>query len=182
MKFVTRRLVIRDITQKDAPAIVLQANNLKVTRNPCIVPYPYTVKDAQRFIRNCIKQARAKNRKSYEFAVEIKKSKEVAGLIGITDLNSFSQTASIGYLLGEKHWRKGIMSEALEAMIKFAFRRLNLKRLQAEVFFENKASVELLKKFAFKKEGLRRQAVRAKSTGKWHDVWIYGLLKSDIKR
>ena len=134
MKLATRRLVIRDITQKDAPAIVLQANNLNVARNLFVAPYPYTLKDAQKFIRRCIKQARPKSRKSYGFVIVIKKTKELAGMIGITDLNSFSQTASIGYWLGEKHWRKGITSEALEAMIKFAFRRLNLKRLQAEAF------------------------------------------------
>jgi RimJ/RimL family protein N-acetyltransferase len=51
----------------------------------------------------------------------------------------------------------------------------------ADVAVENKASWKLLEKAGFKKEGLKRKSARTKSTGKWHDTYSFGLLRSDVK-
>jgi RimJ/RimL family protein N-acetyltransferase len=102
-------------------------------------------------------------------------------MIGFSNLNEFIKRAEVGYWLGEKYWRQGITEEALRAFVKFAFLKVKLVRLQADVAVENKASANLLKKVGFKKEGLRRKAERAKSTGEWHDTYAFGLLRSDVK-
>ena len=178
MRIVTERLILRPPTLKDAEDIAASANNLDVTRYLAVVPYPYSVKDARDFIRRRRKKA---NRNPYNFGITLKQSGKIVGMIGFTGLDKFSGKADVGYWLGKKYWRQGIVTEAMEAIVKFAFRKLKLVRLQAEVYVENKASANLLKKLGFKKEGLKRKGARAKSTGKWHDTYVYGLLRSDIK-
>ncbi len=178
MRIVTERLILRPPTLKDAEDIAQNANRIDVSRYLALVPYPYRVKDARDFIKLRRKKA---TRNPYNFGITLKHSGKLVGMIGFTGFNKFSDKAEVGYWLGKKYWRQGITAEALKAMVRFAFRKLKLVRLQADVFVENKASAKLLKKIGFKKEGLKRKAARAKSTGKWHDTYAFGLLRSDVK-
>ncbi len=177
MRLVTTRLILRRPTLKDAEDIAEHANNLNVSKYLALVPYPYNIKDSRKFISSRSK----KEKHQRDFAIMYKPSGKVVGMIGFMGIDNFSKKAEVGYWLGEKYWGQGIATEAMDAMVNFAFQKLKLIRLQAEVCIENRPSANLLKKFGFKKEGLKRKARRAKSTGKWHDVCIYGLLKSDIK-
>jgi len=178
MRLVTTRLILRRPTLKDAEDIAKQANNSHVSKYLALVPYPYTIKDARKFISSCSK----KKKHQRDFAIMYKPSGKVIGMIGFMGIDNFSKKADVGYWLGEKYWGQGIATEAMEAMVSFAFQKLKLIRLQAEVYVKNRLSANLLKKLGFKKEGLKRKARRAKSTGKWHDVCIYGLLKSDVRQ
>ena len=178
MRIVTERLILRPPTLKDAEDIARNANNIDVSRYLALVPYPYSVKNAKDFIKLRRKKA---TRNPYNFGITLKHSGKLVGMIGFTGLDKFSAKTEVGYWLGKKHWRQGITTEAMKAMVKFAFRKLKLVRLQADVAIENKASANLLKKIGFKKEGLKRKSARAKSTGKWHDTYVFGLLRSDVK-
>ena len=174
MHIVTERLILRPPTLKDAADIVENVNNLSVSRYLAVVPYPYTIKDARFFIKLSKKDP-------HNFGIALKQTGKIIGMIGLKNLNDFVKRAEVGYWLGEKYWGQGIATEALQALIKYSFRKLKLVRLQAGTAVENKASAKLLKKVGFKKEGLRRKAMRAKSTGKWHDTYHFGLLRSDVK-
>ena len=178
MRIVTERLILRPPTLKDAEDIAANANSIDVSRCLALVPYPYGVKDARDFINL---RGKKTTRNPYNFGITLKHSGKLVGMIGFTGLDKFSGKTEVGYWLGKKYWRQGITAEALKAMVKFAFRKLKLVRLQADVFVENKVSANLLKKIGFKKEGLKRKSARSKSTGKWHDAYVFGLLKSDVK-
>jgi len=174
MRLVTERLILRPLVFKDAEDIAENLNNIDVSRYLSIVPYPYNLKNAKDFIKI--------TRKSRNFfAIALKSSEKVAGIIALMNVDSYVKKADIGFWLGEKYWRQGIAAEALPAIVKFAFSKLKLVRLQATVAIKNKTSVKLLRKAGFKKEGLRRKALRAKSTGKWHDTYVFGLLRTDVK-
>jgi [ribosomal protein S5]-alanine N-acetyltransferase len=178
MRIVTERLILRPPILKDAADIARNANHIEVTKCLTLVPYPYTVKDARYFIKLCRKNAK---NDPYNFGITLKSSGKLVGMIGLTGLDKFSAKAGVGYWLGKKYWRQGITTEALKAIVKFAFLKLKLVRLGTDVFVENKASANLLKKIGFKKEGFKRKSERAKSTGKWHDTYSFGLLRSDVK-
>jgi RimJ/RimL family protein N-acetyltransferase len=181
MRLVTKRLVLREVRKTDAHDIVQNINNLKVSQYLATAPYPYRLKDAKYHIRLCAKRARKRKKEDYDFIIELKLDNRVIGGTGIYKVDRFSQKAEIGYWVSEKYWRQGIGLEVLNSLIGFAFHKLKVRRLQAEVFCQNRASVKLLERAGFKKEGFLRQAARAKSTGKWHDVYVYGLIRSDIK-
>lgn len=99
------------------------------------------------------------------------------GIIGKCILFNFSQKnhrAEIGYILNRDYWRQGLMQQALEAVIGFAFNTLNLHRIEADVDTENAGSLAILEKIGFKREGLFRD--RWYLYDKWQDSVMLGLL------
>ncbi len=178
MRIVTERLILRPPTLKDAEDIVENVNDLSVSRYLALVPYPYSVKDARDFIK--LRRKKAKHN-PYNFGIVLKQTGKIIGMVGLRSLDKFVRKADVGYWLGKKYWGHGIATEALEAIVKFAFLKMKLVRLQADVAIENKASAKLLKKVGFRKEGLKRKGGRAKSTGKWHNTYLFGLVRSDVK-
>ena len=104
-------------------------------------------------------------------------------LIGKVNLYLFeraSRRAEIGYVLGRAHWGRGLMTEALAAVLGYAFDDLELHRIEADVDPEHAASLALLGKFGFRREGLFRD--RWYVHGKWHDSVMLGLLAADCIR
>jgi len=182
MKLTTKRLILRLPTLKDTKNLAEQANNLEVSRMMCPVPYPYTLKDAKWFVLNCQKKAKENPRTHFGCVIELKEEKKVIGVLTLEDINYSEGYGDYGYWIGEKYWGQGIMTEALEAFIDFAFKKLKLNRLQIACFVENKGSEAIAKKLGFKLEGTIRQGARSKATGKTHDYNIYGLLKKEWKR
>ncbi len=83
----------------------------------------------------------------------------------------------IGYILRRDAWGKGYASEAVTRIIDYGFRELGLRRIFADVDPDNAASIVLLEKLGFVREGLLR--------AEWEthigvrDSYIYGLLAAD---
>jgi len=181
MKLITKRLVLRDLKKTDAKSIVENMNNLKVSKWLLIVPYPYKLKHAADWIKSQKKYLKEKPRKDYTFGIELKEEKKIIGAIGIHKIDKFQGKATTGYWLGEKYWKKGYGSEALKAILDFAFKKLKLRRIEAGVFIGNPSSGKLLEKFGAKKEGMKREAYRCKADEKIKDEVVYGLLKKEYK-
>ncbi len=103
-------------------------------------------------------------------------------MVGTTGFNRWSRgnsTAEIGYDLARNQWGKGLMTEALEAMLSFGFTRMALNRTEADVTSGNDASVRVLEKLGFVYEGTLRQ--RGYWKGGYHDLQYFGLLREDWK-
>lgn len=182
MKIETERLIIREWKNSDMKSLIENINNINVTKYLLVVPYPYTKKDAKWWLNHCMKELKKKPRKSYQFAIALKRDNKLIGGMGFSDINDFSNTGEIGYWISEKCWGQGMTSEAIEAVLRLAFKKLKLRRVNWPVFIENKASNHLATKFGAVLEGKIRKACRAKSTGKIHDENFYGLLKEDWEK
>lgn len=87
-------------------------------------------------------------------------------------------SADIGYELASCFWRQGIMSEALQAVLKFGFDQMRLQFVSAEVMLDNIASKNLLKKLGFECQGVLKQHGFWK--GQYHDLEQFVLLRPDI--
>ena len=179
MKLQTKRLILRELNDKDLKELVKQANNIKVAQYTELIPNPYSITDGKWFIKNCIKNVKKKPQNHYPFAICDKSTNKFMGMIGYTHFDSFTKSAELGYWIGEEYWRQGYMSEAVEKMISFGFMNLKLIRINAHTMNENIASNNLLENFGFVHEGGSKKGVRTKSTKKWHDTRHYGLLKED---
>lgn len=83
----------------------------------------------------------------------------------------------VGYDLREEHCRKGIMTEALTAIIGKAFSEKGINRIQAFVSLDNIASCKVLEKLGFKREGVIRE--KHYFRGKYYDHFCYSLLKRE---
>ena len=182
MKIMTERLILRDLKKTDARDLQINANNIKIAKYIPPFPYPYLLKDAKSFINHCIKEQNKKPRENYEFCIELKSENKIIGMISVTKVDKFQGTCTVGYWLGEKYWRQGIIFEAMKTIIEFIFNKLKLRRINIEAFGDNDASNALIKKMGFTYEGTLRKKDRDRATGKIHDDIKYGMLKSDYKR
>lgn len=114
------------------------------------------------------------------YAFLIFRADDGAMLGGITINNirrGVAQAASIGYWMGAPHARKGYMSAALAALVPFAHGTLRLKRIEAACLPHNAASIGLLKKMHFSREGIARQYLCI--AGKWQDHVLFARLAED---
>ena len=118
--------------------------------------------------------------RAYSFLIFKIDDKTLLGGINIGNVRrGVSQSASLGYWIGEKHSRNGYMKEALNLLIPSLFIDLRLNRIEAATLEENIASKNLLKKIGFKKEGVLRKYL--KINGTWRDHILYGLIENDFK-
>lgn len=102
-------------------------------------------------------------------------------MIGTVGFNAWSpkhKRAEIGYELHPEYWRKGYATEAVSEVISYGFKELDLTRIGAIVFIENKASNELLTKLGFQKEGVLRNYMY--QNGVPYDTYVYSLLRTEI--
>ena len=104
----------------------------------------------------------------------------LVGKLNLFDFDAANRRAEIGYALDPRLWGRGLMTEALEPVIGWAFGELALHRLEADVDPDNAASLALLARFGFRREGLARE--RWCVNGEWRDSVLLGLLAADYRR
>ncbi|MEJ8571765.1 GNAT family protein [Microbaculum marinum] len=88
-----------------------------------------------------------------------------------------TQSASLGYWIGESFARQGYMTAAVSALVPFVFEQLRLHRLEAACLPSNAASIRLLEKVGFAREGFARRYLRI--NGVWQDHFLYAMLSDD---
>jgi ribosomal-protein-alanine N-acetyltransferase len=88
-----------------------------------------------------------------------------------------AQSGTLGYWIGEYHARQGFMRETLQAVTHYAFRVLDLSRLEAACLPENTASRGVLEKSGFKYEGVAQSYLQI--NGRWRNHVLYANLRSD---
>lgn len=104
----------------------------------------------------------------------------VIGSCGYYNLNKAHHSVEIGYDLHPAHWRQGIMTEVLTAVIDYGYSEkfpFWLNRIEALTYVEHGASAGLLKKLGFQEEGIRREYGYWK--GQFHDLRGFSLLRRD---
>lgn len=155
-----KHFVLRPFRRGDEASLVRHINNPKIYRNTLRIPYPYRMRDAREWVRKCRTANHARKKTDVNFAIEIDGG--VAGGIGLSHIVP-RHKAEIGYWLGEEYWGKGIMTEAAKRVTRFGFKNLRLKRIYAGVFPRNRASMRVLEKAGYEREGILRKQARKKA-------------------
>jgi RimJ/RimL family protein N-acetyltransferase len=156
----------------DIPAVAAHANNSKIGRNLRDgFPDPYTPEDARAFIehaRSLVPPTR--------FAIVVQG--EAVGSIGFTlHPNVERVSAEMGYWLGEAFWGRGITTDAVRALTRYAIAAHGLTRVYAVPFEWNPASARVLEKAGFVCEGrMRRSVIKA---GQILDSFLYAFTVSE---
>jgi len=119
-------------------------------------------------------------RELFQWGVALQDDDRVVGTCTLTRLDVENRRAEVGFALARAHWGNGYMREALAALIHWAFDDLELHRLEADVDPRNAASIHLLERLGFRKEGHLRE--RWLVCGEVQDSLIYGLLHRDWAR
>lgn len=172
MQIRTPTSLLRDWTSEDVSSLVRYANNPHVAATMRdAFPSPYTTDDALRFIA----LATSPGPRIF-LAIEV--NGEACGGIGISLFNDvYYRTAEIGYWLAEPCWGRGIVTDAVRAMVPVAFERFDIIRLQAGIFATNRASMRILEKCGFSREAVHADAVT--KDGMTMDEVVYVLLRNE---
>lgn len=119
-------------------------------------------------------------REDQGYALFVYRNEDGALVGGITLTNirrGVAQTVSLGYWMGEAFAGKGYMAAGVRTLIPYAFGALGFRRIEAACVPTNEASVRLLERVGFTREGLARQYLCI--NGAWMDHTLYGLVKGD---
>jgi ribosomal-protein-alanine N-acetyltransferase len=157
---------VRSWEAGDIPSLVEQANNRKIWMNlRDRFPHPYTAADG----RHHLKSVRASTPETM-FAIAVDR-KAVGGIGFIPQKDVERVSAEIGYWLGEAYWGRGIVTEALIAVTKYAVDQHRLTRLFALPFAFNHGSCRVLEKAGYTREArMRRSAIK---DGQIIDQFLY---------
>jgi ribosomal-protein-alanine N-acetyltransferase len=117
------------------------------------------------------------DKRGIRWGIKVKENQRMIGTVGLNGLQLKNKRAEIGYELHPAYWRKGYSEEAIKAVINFSFNQLDLHRIGAVVYPENEASINLLIKLGFAKEGLLRGYINQNE--QFHDTYVLSLLKPE---
>jgi [ribosomal protein S5]-alanine N-acetyltransferase len=174
----TERLLLRKMRLDDAEAMFAYASDPEVTRYVLWEPHR-SIEDSERFLRLAAEGYEKGDFGSW--GVVLKDDGAFVGTCGV-DV-SYAPTharAELGYVLSREHWGRGLMPEAVRAVIRFGFGRMGLNRMEARCIAENAASARVMEKAGMTYEGTLREREFIK--GAYRDMKLYSILRREYRR
>ena len=174
--FATERLVVRLVEAGDLDALFVVNSDDEATR---FLPYPSwrSMADAEAWYARTT--GLHDDGKARQFVVIDRGDDRVIGAAVLFNVDVPGR-AEVGYVLGRRDWSRGLMREAIDALLAHAFDEMALRRIEAHVDPRNIASHRLLIALGFVHEGTLRERNVVK--GEVVDSNIYGLLARDRRR
>lgn len=160
------KIELRSWASSDAPTLAKIANNPNIAANLTNhFPHPYALVDAERYI-NMV----AENPLIQTIEIDGTPSGGI-GLHPQSDI--FCKNAELGYWLAEPFWGHGIMPIAVEKMVEFGFKNLDIDRIFARPFHTNVGSQRVLEKSGFRLEARLEKTIF--KNGTYLDELIYSI-------
>lgn len=169
--FETTRCQIRLPEERDIASLARYANDREIWLNlRDRFPHPYSEADARAYIGHL--NAAESNT---SFGIDV--GGEIVGMVSLMPGNDIERINSeIGYWLGRPFWGRGIVTEAVRAVTRHAFREMKMERVFAVPFTRNPASCRVLEKVGYVREGtMRRSAIK---DGLILDQYLYATYRS----
>ena len=110
----------------------------------------------------------------------IRHKEQLVGLIGFKDTDFTNKRTEIGYWLSESAQGKGIMTQAVRALLGYAFSEMNMNRVQIKTAVENIKSSNIPKRLGFQLEGIERDG-ELLVDNVYTDINVFSLLKKEFK-
>ena len=170
----TERLILRPMRMRDAEDLFAYAQDPEVSRHVLWDTHE-TPRQTRSALRSALRQYRSGAPGS--FAIERRSDRRMIGTIGFMWINCDHRSAEVGYSLARDCWNQGYATEALGAVLRFAFRTLKLNRVEAMHEVDNPASGRVMEKCGMTCEGTLRSRVYNKDH--FSDVRLYAILRDD---
>ena len=175
-KLFTDQLVLRSVESRDAPQIALHLSEWDVVKQTSTVPFPYDERSALTWIARVGRRHKAG--REYAFAITRRDDDELVGAVAMAiSSEDDGQIGEIGFWLGMPHWGQGYAREAVQALTAFGIEGLNLKRIDAVLFRDNKNSKRVLEKCGYRKD--RAEVRDFPDRGGRRKVLLYSISKSE---
>ncbi len=168
----TERLLLRCVKRSDAPEILFLRSDETVMKY-IKREKTKTIEEAEGFID--MVSDWLTNNEAVQWAICLKNEPgKLIGMIGFWRFLKEHYRAEVGYTLHPQHWGKGIMKEALIAVIDFGFKNIRLHSIEARINIENTASGIVLEKAGFTREGYFKEDFYF--SDKFVDTGVYSLV------
>ncbi len=176
-RLTTERLILRRMDMNDARDIFEYGRDREVARHVLWDAY-ISIAEARAYVR-CM-QRKYRMGEPASWCIELKGSGRVVGTIGYMWYNRDHNSAEVGYSLARDQWNKGIMTEALEEVLRYSFEEMQIHRVEAQHETDNPASGKVMLKCGMQHEGTLRG--RLLNKGRYVDVDIYSILRDEYRR
>lgn len=170
---VSKRVVLREFTRDDVDDVLAIIGDDKVT---AWLSFDSRNRDqAIAMIEGALERAHQEPRTEYYLAVTKQGDNRVIGFarIGFAGVKA----GKLGYAIAAQEWGRGYATDAARALTTFAFTELGLHRISAAIGPENAASIAMVEKLGFTREGVLRDHVF--TNGSWRDSILYSVLEHE---
>ena len=151
-------------------------NDYEVTRFMETGVFPTTAEGLQKYVETV-----ADSPTNIMLAIMEKKSNQHVGNIKLGSIQWIHRRADLGIMIGEKSvWGKGYGKEAMELVLEFGFKRLQLNKIFLGVFADHHPAVESYQKLGFVIEGTLKEHLFR--DGQFRDEFLMGVLRSDYEK
>lgn len=178
LPIVTERLHLRPFALTDCDGVHRYASDPEATRY--LSWGPNTVAETREFVAGAASRAADPACADVELVIVDADRDEVVGGCGLMSRRPQYREYEVGYCLRRSRWGAGIATEAIQALAAFGFATLGAHRIFGLVDAENPASVRVLEKLGFQREGrLRRDSLKGDV---WRDTFVYAVLEDEWPR
>ncbi len=177
-KLETKRLILRKAAPEDAqPMYENWASDPEVTKFLTWPPHSSPAV-SEAVLKSWIEAYESAD--YYQWMIVLKDLNQPIGSISVVSKDDQVGKAEVGYCIGRRWWHKGIMSEALQAVIDFLFEEVHMNRIEAKHDPNNPHSGGVMRKCGMKYEGMARQSG-------WNnqgvcDIACYSILREERSR
>lgn len=172
------KVVLRGLELYDAKELHKCVNDWEVRRYLGMF-YPFSEIEEEEFVKSSWE--RRKKGTDFIFGICEKENGQLIGTIGLHKVDWKNRNAELGIAIWKKeYWGRGYGTDAIKALLKYAFHELNLHRVYLRVYNFNKRAIRCYEKAGFKKEGVMREAFWR--NGEWHDTILMSILQSEFKQ
>lgn len=172
MNLSTSRLILRELTEADWPALHAVESLPEVARYQSFEPR--TPEESQAYVLEGLAGAAEEPRLTYDLALALAGDGRLIGRVGLGMTDPDLREAVIWYTLHPDHWGQGYVTEAARALVDYGFRELGLHRIWADCEPRNTGSWRVLEKIGMRREGHHVENAWVK--GEWVDSLIYAIL------
>ena len=169
----TERLLLRPFSLSDEAAVFALASDPAVARFVRFEAHR-TPADTRAFLQTVLEHYALGELLSW--AIVRREDDQLIGSCGFVSENKKRNLAEIGYWLGKPYWGKGYAVEAARALVRFGFEQMNLQRVEAKCFVQNRAAQRVIEKLGMKFEGRER---REMIKGIYPELLLYSILRQE---
>jgi ribosomal-protein-alanine N-acetyltransferase len=181
-RLVTTRLVLRAPKVTDVPELrLVMRKNAEHLRPFSPAHPPGEDPGSLTGLSTMVARQRREWRHDRRFSFVMTMRDPEAPIIGRVSLNNIVRgaflNADLGYWIDESFQKRGLMTEGVRAVLAFAFDELGLHRVQAAIMPHNLASLRVVEKLGFRREG--EAAAYLRIAGKWEDHILFAILAGE---
>ncbi len=146
-------IMLRELGEEDLPAWFKRLSDREAA-TLAGDPIPSSIQEVRGHLEHHRKALRAKE--GLRWAIVPDEVGESVGSIGLGSFDQANRSAGIGAAMNRVHWNRGFCTRAGRLVIDYAFHTLGIERIQADALATNAASIRVLEKLGFEREGLLR--------------------------